>query len=165
MDPLELLHLLGLEVLLVLRQLVNLLLVLAQFLCLLFLYLLEVAGEVLCGLGKLLGDLVLLDALRLIYRGCLLCYFALQNTLSDLDGSLHLIFVTEGPGLRRHLSLLPWDLVFEYLLGSQLCWFLPWPRLCLPGRRWRDLKSHVLACLVDHLSTSCVMRVLDGLLW
>lgn len=66
MDLFELLYLLSLEVLLVFRQLVNLLLVLKQFLGLLFLYLPEVAGEERRGLALLLQNLILFNALRLV---------------------------------------------------------------------------------------------------
>lgn len=122
MDPLELLHLLGLEVLLVLRQLIDLLLVLAQLFCLFFLYLIEVARQELSGLGILLDYLVLVDGLRLVDRGRLLCDLTSHDTLSDVQRSLHLILLTVGPTLSWHVSLPVWHLFVEYLLGCQLCW-------------------------------------------
>jgi hypothetical protein len=164
LDPFELLDLLGLEVLLVLRQLVDLLLVLKELLRLLFLYLVEVAGDVWRRLRILLQDLILLDALRLVYRCRLLSYLVLQDALADLDSSLHLFFLAEGPGLRRHLSLVARDLSFEDLLGGQLRGILALPNLRLPGRRRGDLESHVLTGLADDLGAARMLWVLTGLL-
>lgn len=163
LDPLELLHLLGLEVLFVLRQLVNLLLMLEQLLCLLFLYLIEVAGQVLLGLRILLQYVGFVNALGLMDCCCLLGEFVPDGAFSDLNRVLHLRFLAEGPGLRRYLSLARCDLLVENLLGGQLRRALSRHQLRLPGRRRRDLESHVLACLADQLSASCVMRVLDAL--
>lgn len=70
----------------------------------------------------------------MVYRCHLVSYLVLQDTFADLDCSLHLFFLAEGPGLRRHLSLVARDLSFEDLLGGQLRGILALPKLHLPGR-------------------------------
>lgn len=118
---LELLNLLGLEILLVLGQLIDLLLMLEELLRLLFLYLVEVARHERGWLSQLLVDyLVLVEALGLVHDGHLSGNLALQGVLFHGDGLLHGILLPKGPSLGWHLGLLPRDLAIQNLLGSHL---------------------------------------------
>ena len=132
MDLFELFYLLGLEVLFVLRQRVNLLLVLEQLLGLLFLHLAEVAGEERCGPVLLLHDLILCNILRLVYCTDLLCYSAFEDIFLDLQSLLDLCFLAICPGLGGQSRLLGTHFVGHHLLCCRIIHVLSWGRLRLP---------------------------------
>ena len=132
MDLFELFYLLGLEVLLVLRERVDLLLVLEQLLGLLFLHLAEVAGEERRGPVLLLHDLILCNVLRLVYCADLLCYLAFEDIFLDLQGPLDLCFLAVCPGLGGKLRLLGARFVGDHLLRCRIVHVLPRGRLRLP---------------------------------
>ena len=161
---LELLNLLGLEILLVLGQLIDLLLVLEELLRLLFLYLVEVARYERRWLSLLLVDLLLVEALGLVHDGHLSDDLALQGVLFHCYGSLHSVLLPEGPRLGRHLSLLPRDLVIQNVLGGHLSVRSLRCHLHPPRRRRRDLESYILTRLAHVVRQGRVLRVLHHLL-